>query len=193
MAILAGGASRRMGRNKALLELGGMTVIERIVAASQPLSNELFVVADDREAYAFLDLPIVGDIRKGGGPLAGLHTALSHASLPVIGVLACDLPFLTTNFLCYLKSRLGSFEAVFPRAADRLQPLCAFYTVTCLEAVEAALLRDDLRMDAFHDDVNLKILEPIEWKEYDPEGTLFANINSTSDYDRARTWLAQKR
>ncbi len=180
-----------MGRNKALLELGEVTVIERVVAASKPLSNELFVVADDHEPYAFLDLPVIGDIHKGRGPLAGLHAALSHSSLPVIGVLACDLPFLTTDFLCYLKSQLGSFEAVLPRVEDHLQPLCAFYNSSCIKAVEAALRRVDLSMDAFHRDVNLKILEQTEWQDYDPDGTLLANINRTSDYARARTMFAE--
>lgn len=191
VAILAGGRSRRMGRDKALLPLGGATVIERVATAASPLSDEQFIVADESAPYAFLGLPVVQDLRKSSGPLGGLQTALHHTKQPNVCLLACDLPFLTTEFLRYLGTRLGGHQAVIPRSHSRPQPLCAFYSASCLTPVESALAKNDLRMDAFHDSVAVKYVEQRDWEAYDPHGTLFANMNYPEEYQRARELLTK--
>jgi molybdopterin-guanine dinucleotide biosynthesis protein A len=191
VAILAGGRSRRMGRDKALLPLGGATVVERVAAAAKPLSDEQFVVANERAPYEFLGLPVVEDIRKSAGPLGGLQAALHYAKRPVVCLLACDLPFLTTEFLRFLSTLIGGHQAVIPLADSRPQPLCAFYSVSCLTAVENALEKNDFRMDAFHESVEVRFVEHRDWGVYDPDGTLFANVNHPEDYERARELLAK--
>ena len=191
VAILAGGRSKRMGRDKALLPLGGASVIERVATAAKPLGDERFIVADESAPYEFLGLPVFQDISKSKGPLGGLQTALHHATNPILCLLACDLPFLTTQFLLYLESQLGGHQVVIPISDDGRQPLCAFYSASCLTSVENTLLTNDFSMNAFHDAMDVKFVEHREWREYDSHGALFANINCPEDYDRAQDMVAK--
>ena len=185
-AILAGGLSRRMGREKAFLELGASTLIERVIAAAAPLTSDWMVIAPGSDAFARLNLPILPDLRPHLGPLGGLHTALKRAAHPLVLLLACDLPFLTTDFLRFMVDRLGRHQALVPRNAIGLQPLCALYTRSCLPAVEAAIQRRELHMPSFYPDVDLSILEPCEWREFDIHQLLFTNLNTPAEYQRAR-------
>ena len=180
-----------MGCDKALLQLGDSTVIERVTAAAQPLSRERFIVADENEPYEFLGLPIIRDLRKSAGPLAGLEAALRHAASPVVCLLACDLPFLTTEFLQHLETRIGAHQAVIPRSDSGMQPLCAFYSTSCETAIEHALAKNDFRMNAFHDAVDVTFVEHRDWTRYDPHGVLFANLNSPEEYEKAKDLAAK--
>jgi molybdenum cofactor guanylyltransferase len=190
-AILAGGQSRRMGRDKARLELGGQTLIERVLAAVAPLNCPAFLVARQADDYARFGLPVVPDLFPGAGPLGGLGTALRHASAPALLLLACDLPFLTPAFLRFLAAQLGTHQAAVPRSPEGLQPLCAAYARSCLPAVEAALARGERRMHAFCQTLDLRALEPEEWQPFDPRGLLFANLNTPEEYRRACEALAE--
>ena len=191
-AILAGGLSRRMGREKAFLELGASALIERVIAAAAPLTSDWMVIAPDTDTFTRLNLPIHPDLRPHLGPLGGLHTALKRAAHPLVLLLACDMPFLTTDFLRFMVDHLGSHQALVPRNANGLQPLCALYTRSCLPAVEAAIQRRELHMPSFHPDVDLRILEPGEWRPFDFHQLLFTNINTPAQYRRARRLVEQE-
>ena len=180
-----------MGRDKALLRLGGATVIERVAAAAKPLSDERFIVADESAPYQFLGLPVVRDLKRSTGPLAGLQAALHHATNPIVCLLGCDLPFLTTEFLRYVEAQMGGHQAVIPRSNSDLQPLCAFYSTSCATSVRNALSTNDFRMNAFHAAVDVKFIEHRDWREYDSHGALFANMNSPEDYEKAQDLVAK--
>lgn len=190
VAILAGGQSRRMGRDKAGLRLGGLSLIERVLAAVVPLACPSFIVARQESDHAHLGLPVVADRHPGAGPLGGLCTALHHTTTPSLLLLACDLPFLTPAFLRFLAAHPGAHQVLLPRSAEGPQPLCARYSRGCLPAVEAALARGERRMGAFHPAVDLGWLEPGEWQPFDPQGLLFANLNTPEEYQRACAALA---
>ena len=192
-AILAGGRSRRMGRDKAQLQLGDSTLVGRVLAAVQPLGCPCLLIADDPRPLAHLELPVHADLRPRSGPLGGLHTALSVAPSSTVLLLACDLPFVTTDFLRLLVSRLGSHEALVPRSDAGLEPLCAVYTRACLPAIEAALDRGERFMAAFHDEADVGFLEFDEWRHCDPDGLLLANLNTPEDYERAAARLDPRR
>lgn len=184
-AILAGGRSRRMGRDKALLELGPCTLVERVLAAAAPLGAHCMLIADNTRAFARFGVPVHADLRPSSGPLGGLYTALTLAPSPTLLFLACDLPFVTTAFLRFLLRELGEHQAVVPRTADGLQPLCAVYTRSCLPAVERALDRGDFNMVSFYPGIDVRILEPPQWQSLDPRQRLFTNLNTPEDYQRA--------
>ena len=185
VAVLAGGQSRRMGRDKALLELGGSPLIERVLAAVAPLNAHRMLLAGDPAPFDHLGLPVHADLRADSGPLGGLHTALSLAPSPIVLLLACDLPFVTVDFLRFLLAARGDHQVLVPRDADGLHPLCAVYTRSCLPAVERALDRGDRRMRAFHDEVDVRVVESQEWRDLDPRDILLANLNTPEDYRRA--------
>jgi len=139
-AILAGGHSRRMGRDKALLKIDGKPVILRLVDLVRPLTDQIVICANDADAYAFLDLPVVPDIYGNQGPLAGLHAAMARSTHPVILLLACDLPYLSLRLLSALVDAVEGYDAVVCQTSDgRKQPLCAVYRRSCLQALQAQL------------------------------------------------------
>ena len=187
VAVLAGGQSRRMGRDKALLQLGGQTLIERVLAAAHPLDYPRVIIGDPA-AYAHLGLPVHPDCQPGLGPLGGLYTALSTTGAPVL-LLACDLPFLTPDFLHHLVNRRGPHQAVVPHTVTGLQPLCALYEPSCLATVEAAVQTGQLGMRDLLSNLNLDLVREKDWRPYDERDLLFANLNAPEEYERTQAAL----
>ena len=185
-AILTGGHSCRMGRDKALLQFGPSTLIERVITAVTPVADELLLITRQSDDFADLGLPTHADLHPDLGPLGGLYTALKKSSATALFLLPCDLPFITSDFLRFLLRQLDDHQAVIPHNAQGLQPLCAVYTPACLPAIEAALAADRLSIRALQDDIDAHILPADEWRHLDPQELLFMNINTPADYEHAR-------
>ena len=185
MAILAGGKSSRLGANKAFLELGSQTFIQRVLNAANPLAAECMLIANNPEAFSALKLPTHTDQQAGLGPVGGLYTALARANHPLLLLLACDLPFMSTPFLRFLLSRAGNHQIVIPETKEGLQPLCAVYAASCLPAVERAIEARRLHMTSFHDQVDVHVLKESTWRQVEPDDRLFLNVNTRADYERA--------
>lgn len=175
--ILAGGASRRMGRCKALLELEGETLISRL-ARQLAAFDELLISAGGEEPARGLPGRLARDIYPGQGPLAGLHGALSAAEKDYLLCVPCDQPFFTGR-------TAGAMLAAFPRGAEalvcaeaggRVHPLCGIYAKTVLPVLERRLRQGRLRV--------LELLEELEWarfpvREGEPE---LMNVNTPEAY-----------
>ena len=189
-AIQAGGASSRMGRDKALIPLAGKPVIEHVLAAVSDLAAEIIVTTNEPEKYRFLDLPLYQDENPVAGALEGLRTALDAASGQRTLVVACDMPFLATPLLSHLFEQSIAADVTVPRWNDRLQPLCAVYSAACLPAIEASLAAGQKRMISFHDQVRVKVIEEAVVARFDPEGLSFFNLNTPEDLARAERLLA---
>jgi len=174
LLILAGGASRRMGRPKALLPVGGTTMVEWIAGRLGQQFAEVLVSANEAD-LAPGGLQRVPDLRPGLGPLAGIEAGLAAAVHDALVVVACDLPRVTPEVARLLYERSRGHDAAVARVAGRPQPACACYRRSALGAVQAAL-----------DTYRLKVAEVLEeldvgWVEgLDPE--LFWNINTPEDY-----------
>lgn len=121
--ILAGGHSSRMGENKALLKIGGRTVIERIADQLASVSAEMIIVANNQEDYQFLGLPMVSDHWKGKGPLAGIHAGLLASNTQNNLIVACDMPFISVELGKILLKELDVRQAAVPEIKGRLHPL----------------------------------------------------------------------
>lgn len=195
--ILVGGHSSRFGGgDKALALLGGKTLAERAVEAVRgafPFSKISFVA---REAGQFRDeaerlgVRCVEDEKPGFGPVGGLHAALADCEAERLFLLACDLPFVSSELIGSLQ-RFGSggrFGAIVPRQSDgRLQPLCAFYDVKAVRPVVESLLVRACGPPSMRDviaSVGARIVTP---EEYGQAGTgdVFRNINTRGDLDGA--------
>jgi molybdopterin-guanine dinucleotide biosynthesis protein A len=175
-----------MGRDKASLQLGGRSLIERVLAAVCPLECPTFIVARSDSDFAHLGLPVIADQHPGAGPLGGLCTALRHSPAPTLLLLACDLPFLTPEFLGFLAESLGPYQATVPQSPEGLHPLCAAYASSCLPVAEDLLGQGERRMHAFCRQLDLRPLEPSAWQPFDPHGLLLANLNTPEEYQRAK-------
>ena len=129
--VLAGGQSRRMGRDKALIEVEGRTLLDRAMDKLEPLVDELLVVGDP-EKHGHLGPFVIGDDTPGQGPLGGLATALRYASHDKVLLLGVDLPGVNARLLQRLKQELGTrTDAVVPRHDGLIEPLVAAYHRRC--------------------------------------------------------------
>jgi molybdenum cofactor guanylyltransferase len=179
--ILAGGQSRRMGCNKALLEIEGKPLIQLLIDRIRPVTDQILVSSNDSEAYKFLDFPVVPDHFPGHGPLAGFHAAMTRKVCPLYIVLACDLPNLRTPFLQNLISMAEGYDAAIPLTQDGVaHPLCAIYRRTCLPPVQRALEEGNYRViETFIDNgLSIRWIRPDEGKFKDTD---LANINRPED------------
>lgn len=151
-AVLVGGESRRMGIDKANLELGGERLGASAVRVLQSELDRVVVVSRRRGEHDDLGAPEIADARPGCGPLGGLHAALMHAGGAPVFVLACDLPAVGRELVAHLigaaTGRGGHTLpwSVLPRQGDRRQPLCGVYSASSLRVVRERLDRGALRM-----------------------------------------------
>jgi len=184
-AVMTGGRSRRFGRNKALAEFGGRTVIERVVEALAPAVERIVLVGNDPEPYRFLELPIHFDLLPDGGALGGIYTAVAAGLGRAVVVASCDLPLVTAPLFERLAGLAGSADAVVPRGSTGLQPLCAAYGPACLPAIEERLKLGQLKVAGFFSAVKVRYLTAEELAQVGNEEVLFFNINTPEEYQRA--------
>ncbi len=188
ISIQAGGASRRMGQDKALMPFLGRPLILRLVERLRPFADELIVTTNRPRDYAFLNLPLYTDILPGVGALGGLLTALSAAEMPFLALVACDMPFANGALLRFGAERLQATgkDVFIPRSAHGLEPLHAVYRrETCLAAVRAAIAAGERRMISWFDRVEVEQAERAQWEAFDPEGLFSVNVNTPEEFHRA--------
>lgn len=186
-AIIAGGRARRFGgRDKGSLRVGRAAIVDRQLDALEAVADRVLVVTLDPARYRDRNVLAVADLVPGAAALGGIYTALATATTEHVLVVACDLPFLTASFLRRLvtSTRTGD-EAVVPRPADGLQPLCAVYARRLMVPMRRAIDAGRLKVVDFLATVRVHELGPEVIAADDPEGTLFFNVNGPADLERA--------
>lgn len=194
LAIQAGGASRRMGRDKSLLPFLGQALIQRVAERASQFCADLLIISNDLEKYRFLNLPVHADRVVGAGPIAGLQTAFEVAQTSFVAVVGCDMPFVNPNLLAYELQTLIDFDydVVIPRSADSLEPLHALYRrENCLAAVQSALDQGNLRLVGWMKDVRTFEMPLSLQAPYDPQGLAFMNVNSPEEFQQAEQTAAR--
>jgi molybdopterin-guanine dinucleotide biosynthesis protein A len=184
LVIQAGGESRRMGADKALLPFLGQPLILRPLNRLAGLADEVLVTSNQPESYRFLGLAPIPDLLPGFGALSGLYTALSVASHPYVAVVACDMPFASLELFAFelVLLRETGADAVIPHSEAGTEPFHAVYRrETCLPHVRAALENGKRRVDAWFPQVLIRYLEPAEIIAYDPDQRAFLNINTAEE------------
>lgn len=199
--MLAGGQSRRLGVDKAMLRLWGPqwpTLLEATIATLREICAAVWVVSDGPRDWPALDVPVVFDRYAGGGVLGGIYTGLLAAELPFILVVACDMPFLKSELLAYMASLPRDYDVLIPRhrPADRegagpVEPLHAIYGRPCLEPIRQVLERGGRRVVDFFPEVRVRYLEEDDWARLDPQGRSFYNINTSQDMAEIQALLGQ--
>lgn len=193
IAILAGGQSRRMGQNKAFLHVGDRPVIERVIAAVTPLTDDLFISANAPDKFAAYGLPIVADVYPDKAALGGIYSVIQAARHPHVLVVACDLPFLNAALLRHLIGLAPTADVVIPLIQPpQPETLHAVYSRTCLPFIQKRLLANQLRVIGFFEEVSVRYVEGDEVAQFDPEFHSFINMNTPEDWQRVRE-LAQAR
>jgi molybdopterin-guanine dinucleotide biosynthesis protein A len=189
--ILAGGKSRRFGRNKSVEPFQGELLIERQVRILRSLFPEVMIVTNAPEPYLDLDVTIVQDIIPGLGPLGGIYTGLLFARGASIFVTAVDMPFLQPAVIRRMVEVFPGHDVVVPRLGDYLEPLHAMYSPRCLAPVKRMLDREELQVVRFFTSVKKAYLNEEEIRRLDPEGLSFFNVNTPEDMAKAMEILAR--
>ncbi len=186
--IQAGGKSTRMGgRPKALMELGGRRIIDRVVDVMVTVTDDLLIVTNTPELYASLGLPMVRDVFPGGGSLGGIYSGLKAASGAAAFTVACDMPFLMPEVARLVVDRAGDADVVIPRTGDQLETLHASYAKSCLGPMEARLRAERLRITGFFEDVRVLEIAEQEVARLRAPDVVFMNVNTPEELERARS------
>jgi molybdopterin-guanine dinucleotide biosynthesis protein A len=203
--IQAGGRSSRMKRDKAWLELEGVPMIERVIAAARPAVSRLGIIVNAAnpqiERYEKLavscEARLIFDLHEHLGPLGGIHTALAHCGDNESAlILACDLPFITTEFLSFISNihktenpqsaiRNPQSITVPLDQSNRLQPLAAIYKQSLEATVEQMLAANELKVDSLYSRVSTRRVDFAEFARLRDAERFFSNVNTPEDYQAA--------
>jgi molybdopterin-guanine dinucleotide biosynthesis protein A len=201
--VLAGGASSRFGRDKALVRFGTTPLLLEIVELAKSCTPKVAVVAGAQK-YAGLEghLEIIEDRWPGEGPLGGIITALQYTvgtnpSAEWNLILSCDMPFLTTEWLQFLVAHARAankeIQVILPHSAHGPEPLCACYRTSASEPLKNVFDRGVRKVTQALQQVRTEVLDESAWKRFDSAGRLFWNMNTPADFEEAqRLWQTPK-
>ena len=188
VCIQAGGASSRMGEDKALKPFLGRPLVQRVIERLAPIADEIIVTTNRPEDYRFLGLRLTPDLKPGRGALGGLYTAIASASQSLVAVVACDMPFASPTLL-EAASRLmvqEQTDVVIAKTEEGYEPIHAVYRrATCLPAIEAAIDSDQWKVISWFPKVKVRVLTSGELKQFDPDGLAFWNVNTPEEFIQA--------
>ncbi len=206
--ILAGGENKRMPVLKAFIEVEGKKIIERNLKIMRQLFNEIFIVTNQPELYAYLGVPMFGDVHDIRGPMTGVLTALMNSSNKWIFVSACDMPFINPGLIRFMADerhnpvclpilnarqkkdftvmpRSDIYDVVVPVLHHRAEPLFAFYSIRVLNSLEQFILSGKKGIKDFllNHDKRVKYISSEEIKNIDPDLRSFINLNTPEDIE----------
>jgi molybdopterin-guanine dinucleotide biosynthesis protein A len=192
--ILAGGqASRYGGRPKGLERVHGARVIDRVATVLGAVTDSLLLIANDPDAALWLPgVRVAGDVRPGIGSLGGIHAALVHAGSAVI-VVAWDMPFVPEGLLAELRALGEDADVVAPESGSSrrgLEPLCAYYSPTCIAPIERSIDADDRRVIGFFEQVRVVRLPAEDVRRYGDPDRLFMNVNTPGELALAEQYAS---
>lgn len=183
--VLTGGRSRRMGRDKARLPWGATSLLEHVLEAVRAEFDSVLLSAAAADEYPDLGVPVVADPVPGAGPLAGVVAALEAVDEDWLFATACDMPCPDAAVWRALAARAhADSDAIVPRTARGLEPLCAFYHRRCLAAFRRRLETTHRALHEAVADVQATIVEADQL----PAGAgarAFVNVNTPAEYAAA--------
>ena len=189
--VQAGGKSMRMGgRPKALIQLGGRSIVERVVAALTPVVDDVLVVTNTPELYAFLRLPMVADVYPDHGSLGGIYSGL-RAVGDIAFTVACDMPFLHPDVVRLVVARAGEGDVVIPRVGEQLETMHAAYGKACLPPIQERLHAGRLKIVGFFESVRVVEIGEVEVARFRDPAVAFMNVNTPDELERARALSAE--
>lgn len=172
-----------MGRNKALLELAGKTLIARVLDCLSRLCDELIISANEADLYAHLPGRIIPDVIPGCGALSGIHAGLAAMRNERAVVVACDMPFLSLSLLRYMVILASGHDVVVPRYGGYYEPLHAVYSVNCVGHIEKLVAEEPRRVVALYEHVRIREVTEAEVRLFGAELAFF-NVNAPEDWEQ---------
>jgi molybdenum cofactor guanylyltransferase len=181
--ILVGGKSRRMGVDKAFLEIEGTPLFERVLQVFTDIFDRTILIGNQCERFARYNLPCYPDLYPGSA-LGGLYTGLVHMGTPYIFVSACDVPFPSSAVARHLASLRDGFDAVVAKGADGFEPLFAVYSSSCREPMQELLEEDNFCIFELYPGMNVRYVATEELARLDGAERTFINLNTPEEFAR---------
>jgi molybdopterin-guanine dinucleotide biosynthesis protein A len=183
--ILVGGKSRRMGQDKAFLQIAGKTLFERVLEVFRESFDRIVLVGNRAERFTGYGSPVLQDIYPGSA-LGGLYTGLYHSATEYVFVGSCDLPFPNLAVVRHLCSLKSGFDAVVPTLAHGYEPLFALYAKSCLGPMREFLESGNFCAFSYFPRIRVRYVKDEELARLDRDGRSFVNINTPEDLERIR-------
>jgi molybdenum cofactor guanylyltransferase len=197
--VQAGGGSTRFGTDKALVQLDGKTMLQQTGELLSTVCDDVKIVAPAGK-YQGAPWPTVSDRWPGEGPLGGILTGLMTIQRPELDrawamQVSCDMPFLTTEFLMYLRDRTSrsTAQVVVPQTVNGLEPLCACWRADSVAALDAIFASGVRKVTEAMKRLTMEVLDDSAWKRFDTDNRLFWNMNTPADYEEARRSLEARK
>ena len=187
--VLAGGSSRRLGRDKAFVEVGGISLVKRATNTLQELGLEVRVVCRSKQQARFIPYPYILDQIPGLGPAMAIFSALHNSDHPKNYFLACDMPLVPPDLFRKFCKLNKNFDVII--AADfesRIQPLCGYYSRACLPILEDQLNKGIISITEILKSKDLKV-HILDFSSLDLDKNTFMNINDRKTLQKANLQL----
>ncbi len=178
--ILSGGKNtRHRGRNKALLSVGGLRIIDRIIEVMQPVFDQLIIVTNDLTAYRGLNVAFTNDSFKTRCSLTGLHAGLQAVKTRKAFVVGCDAPFIKKEMIdALLHFDRPDVDVTVPSTQAGLEPLFAIYSKSCLDVITQHLLQKRYKVSDIYSRLRVQTVDEGYLRKADPELISFFNVNT---------------
>ncbi len=182
-AILAGGSSSRIGRDKATIMINGKSLIRHVFEKIQELFQEIVIVSSNHSGFTDINVPVINDILPVRSPMVGIVSALLYSSNPYIFVCACDMPFLHKKTIKYMVDKIGGEDIIIPKTEKGFEPLCALYNRACIPHMLKSVGCNELKIAGVFPSLNVKILDDNPSFYYNGN-SVFTNINTLKDLNQ---------
>ena len=182
--ILAGGKSSRYGRNKSFVKVNGIPLIERVIREVKNVFQDVIIITNTPDEYAYLNFPMFEDLIKGLGPLGGIYTGLRSLQTGSGFFVACDMPTISQKLIKYMVGNRRDHDVVIPRIAGRLEPLFALYSQRCLPPIKTLIDARQYQIFGFLGEVSVRYIEEEEIRPIDCELRTFFNINRPEELNQ---------
>jgi molybdopterin-guanine dinucleotide biosynthesis protein A len=179
------------GDPKALMELGGRRIVERVLDVMRAVTERVLLVTNTPDLYGFLGLPMVPDVFPDGGALGGIYSGLRAAPGEAAFTVACDMPFLSAAVARLVLDRAGEADVVAPLIGEQWETLHACYGKGCLAPMERRLREGRLKITGFFPDVRVLAIPEAEVARLADPAVVFMNVNTPDELARARALAAR--
>lgn len=186
-AILAGGKSSRMKFNKAFAQIDQQMSIEIIIHKFKSIFSETIIISNEPELFQGFNLPVFTDVYPRLGPVSGIHAALYYANYEPVFILGCDMPFLSTQLIKNMISRIDNYHSVVPSIDGFLQATAAVYSKTSLPIFEGCLKTQKLKLTRIlKEELNSLVLNEDDMRPFGEISDMFFNLNDNETLEQAR-------
>ena len=186
-AIIAGGRSSRMKFNKAFAQIDQQMSIEIIIHKFKSIFSETIIISNEPELFQGFNLPVFTDVYPRLGPVSGIHAALYYANYEPVFILGCDMPFLSTQLIENMTSRIDNYHSVVPSIDGFLQATAAVYSKTSLPIFEDCLKTQKLKLTRIlKEELNSLVLNEDDMRPFGEISDMFFNLNDNETLEQAR-------